>query len=138
MTTEVTVRGGWSRQDFILPGEPCVAPRPRVSKWGTFYPKKYKDWMAAAHAALPQQPAKFSAPAHVRVEVHFVATKARTSKLTRPTGDVDNYVKAILDALTKRNFWKDDVDIVDLVATKRFAAPGDEPHTSITIERTPS
>lgn len=136
VTTEVIVRGGWGSQTLILPGEPCVAPRPRLSKWGAYYPKKYKDWMAYVAAVLPQQPPRFGALALVYVELDFVTTKARTSKLIRPSGDIDNYAKAILDALTKKNFWKDDVDIVDLKATKRFADATGEPHTRIHIRRT--
>lgn len=132
-TTSATVSGGWGFQTLILPGQPCVAPRPRVSKWGTYYPKKYKDWMAYADEVIPVQ--EHDSPAQVLVTLDFVVSKARTSKLTRPSGDIDNYMKAILDALTKKKFWKDDVDIVDVSATKRFAAPDEEAHTSVRITR---
>lgn len=131
--TTTKVQGGWAAQWFILPGQPCVAPRPRVSKWGTYYPAKYKAWMKYADEAIPAQ--DHTKPAHVRVVLAFVVSKARTSKLTRPTGDIDNYMKAILDALTKKQFWKDDVDIVEVTATKRFAEEGEEPHTRVHIRR---
>ena len=132
-TTEVEVLGGWENQILHLPGNPVVAPRPRVSRWGTYYPAKYKAWMQYADEAIPQQ--DHTRPAHVRVELAFVVSKARTSKLTRPTGDIDNYMKAILDALTKKQFWKDDVDIVEVSATKRFTREGEEPHTTVVIYR---
>ena len=77
----------------------------------------------------------FTEPAHISVGLEFVITRAKTSKLSRPIGDIDNYAKAILDAMTKKGFWKDDVDIVTLAATKRFAEFGETAHTKITIHR---
>ena len=94
--------------------------------------------MKYADEVLPMQ--THTEPAHVRVVLTFHVAKARTSKLTRPTGDIDNYAKATLDALTKKGFWKDDVDIVDLSATKQFTDMHDgkpePPHTTVHIFRT--
>ena len=135
MITKVTVTGNIAKQNVLVEGQPCVASRPRVTRWGTYYPKKYKDWMAEIHDLLPSQDKKFQEPSHVYVRLVFVVSKAKTSKLTRPHGDIDNFCKAILDALTKRGFWYDDVDITELKATKRYAVEGEEPHTSVQIKR---
>ncbi|MEM7200283.1 MAG: RusA family crossover junction endodeoxyribonuclease [Planctomycetota bacterium] len=134
-TTEVEVSGDWERQHFILPGPPCVAPRPRVSKWGTYYPKKYTNWKKDTEAALPVLPEEFQRAAHVEIHLAFFIEHARTSKLTRPSGDFDNYAKAICDVLTKNGFWKDDVDVVTASITKRFVETGREPYTEVTVLR---
>lgn len=88
-----------------------------------------------ADEVLPEQPEDFTRASHVHVELIFVVRKAKTSKLTRPHGDIDNYCKSILDAMTKKQFWKDDVDITHLIASKRFAEPEEEPHTAVLVKR---
>jgi len=53
----------------------------------------------------------------------FECRKARTSKLITPVGDIDNYVKSVLDGLTKVGMWDDDKQVTHLCAIKRFAPP---------------
>jgi len=49
--------------------------------------------------------------------------------------DLDKFVRALQDALTAIVF-RDDAQIVDLVAMKRYAAPGEPPHVDIRVEST--
>jgi len=55
----------------------------------------------------------------VRVWVRFAVPRPKTSKLVQPKPDLDNYLKALLDALTRAgNVWEDDHLVADIQATK--------------------
>lgn len=114
-------------------GQPVPASRPRVSKFGVYYSKTYNRWLKEswqfvdAFDALPTD-----RPIIVMVEAIF--QKAKTSKLDHPTPDVDNLVKGPLDQINKlnkadptRGIWEDDKQVVFMVASKRFAEPGEDP-----------
>lgn len=110
---------------------PVPASRPRVTRWGTYYSKTYKDWMAAADAALPEATVTYSLPVHVRLTI--VCHRPKSTKLLTPRGDIDNYEKAIYDALTKKNYWTDDTLIQSHRVLKRYAEAGEHPHYEIEI-----
>lgn len=123
-----------------FPLEPVPASRPRVTRWGTYHTKRYKDWLEGAALALPLISAAknpyFPKDAHLKVTIEVVCTKAKTSKLTRPRGDLDNYEKAVLDVITHaRTIWDDDVQVTRLQSHKRFAATDESAHTKVIIER---
>lgn len=108
------------------------ASRPRVGKFGTGA-KGYANWMKEAagfvKAALdvPTQ-----APLEVDIECVCKRPASPTSKV--PVGDVDNYAKGPLDVITKSGVvWGDDKQVVSLRVSKRYAAPGEAPHTKTTI-----
>ena len=114
---------------LTLPVAPVPAARPRVSKWGTYYPKTYKNWMydAAASMASLTPPTPDEAPVFVLVST--VCKRPKNPANSFPIGDVDNYAKAILDAITKAGImWKDDKQIVTLIVGKRYAEEDEEPH----------
>lgn len=106
---------------FRLPVEPKPASRPRVSKYGTFYGKPYTQFRQKAQPyadAYDLYPPIYG-PVHVLVEC--VCTKPKTGRLQFPRGDVDNYVKGVLDVMTKSgNFWNDDAQVVSLQVVKRY------------------
>jgi len=110
---------------------PVPASRPRVTRWGTHYSKTYEGFRRAAAKQLEKADgAPTDAPLLVLVEC--VVEKPRTGKLSAPRGDVDNYAKGPLDALTKaEKFWKDDDQIQMLVVAKRYAKPGEQPGTNV-------
>lgn len=112
---------------------PVPAARPRVSKWGTYYPKRYATWMKEA---LPFADAyrgeKVTGPLIVIIEQ--VVERAKTSKRDFPIGDCDNHAKGPLDTLTKsERVWDDDDQVVGLAIFKRFAMPGEKPGSYINI-----
>lgn len=133
----MTATSNVSAEEWVIPGQPVPAARPRVSKWGTYYPKTYAAWLKTAKETLrladesrdPGSP--WEVPVVVRIDV--VIEKAKSSKLAVPVGDVDNYAKGVLDALTHNNVWTDDKLVVDLRVTKRFAAKGEAPGVRISI-----
>jgi Holliday junction resolvase RusA-like endonuclease len=116
----------------VVPGNPVPASRPKVSRWGVYYGKRYTAWKKHAETNTPKGPGEILGPLTVHVEC--VVEKPRTSKLTHPKGDADNYAKGPLDVLTRvGGYWHDDDQIVRLLSIKRFADPGETPRTIIGI-----
>lgn len=125
---------GEASASLVIPENPVPASRPRVTRWGTYYSKTYKNWMKAAEKALAgfRSVYKFDGP--VAVLVVNVVARPKTSERDYPRGDTDNYAKASLDAITKNaTLWNDDDQVVVLLVTKRFAASADEVGSHITV-----
>jgi len=120
---------------FFIPISPIPASRPRVSRWGTYYGKRYTAWRkkAASELALFEHPTTLTGP--LKVTLMHVVEKPKTSKLMYPRGDVDNYDKAAMDAVTNHtSVWKDDDQVVKLTSMKLFASEDAEPGSYIRIE----
>jgi Holliday junction resolvase RusA-like endonuclease len=127
-------RAGAGLLTFILNLSPVPASRPRVGRFGTYYPKTYEKWRAEAEkqAAAFEIPETLTGPLHVLIE--NVVAVPKTSKLDYPRGDVDNYAKGPLDALQKAtDLFADDNQVVLLTVAKRFAEPGEEPSTTLHV-----
>lgn len=110
---------------FILPLEPMPCPRPRIALRGRFptayYDKKYVAWKEEAEKLLTTirgDRAAHTSP--VAVTVRFFCHRPRTTKLLTPKGDIDNYVKALFDAMTKAGWWTDDTLVYHVDAEKHF------------------
>lgn len=91
---------------------------------GTAYsPKEYKDWMDNAVGAVleettfDQKMSPLEGP--LTVALVFTVARPKTTKLSAPKPDVDNYAKAILDAMTKAGVWHDDSQ-VEFLAIKKM------------------
>lgn len=109
---------------------PTPASRPRVTRWGVFYTKTYKNWRAAAEEFVEQAKDVTTAPLIVVVDVR--GARPKSTKRISPRGDIDNFVKAPLDMLNKNAFGDDD-QIVGLWATKQYATTEDEVGTTVSI-----
>lgn len=108
-----------SRQ-FFFEVTPVPASRPRVTRWGTYYGKRYQQFRVDMENAL-----KFTQleplAGDLWIELEFIIPRPKSTKRKIPVGDIDNYVKGPLDSMTKHGgFWKDDDQIVHLEASKRF------------------
>lgn len=109
---------------------PVPASRPRVTRWGTYYTKTYKTWMTLAEAVIPSRGLPpLEGP--LEVSVRFDCYRPKATKLDIPKGDIDNYLKSILDVLTKRGYWLDDKQIVAVTATKQFHATRPATHIEV-------
>lgn len=106
---------------YFLALEPVPTARPRVTRWGSYYPKRTQDWKVAANKLLPTSPIVFSSL--VKVVLVFNCTKPKTGKLLTPRGDVDNYAKGVLDAITHKGWWTDDTLVQELHVAKHYASP---------------
>lgn len=102
-----------------------------------FYsPAEYKTWQADAAKLLADIKANVEPfDGVVEVTILAVAERPKTTKLLVPKPDVDNYAKGVLDAITyAEKFWRDDTQVADLIARKRWSRP-DRPagiHVNIT------
>ena len=119
--------------ELYIPTSPVPASRPRVGRWGTYYSKTYQTWMRTVDDLL-RPLKKNAAPTGeiIHVSIHMACTKPRTGELSHPRGDLDNYVKAACDAVTRSELiWLDDRQVVTEQATKRYAIADEEAHTFI-------
>lgn len=118
---------------LYVPVEPAPASRPKVNKFGVTYAKSHLAYVRAAtpHIQIITD-LEYLEAGTLSVSLEFVCTKAKTSKLLTPRYDIDNLVKLPLDIMTKTgNFWRDDVQIAELFAAKRFALPDEQAGTTI-------
>lgn len=101
----------------MIPGNPVGAGRPRVTRFGTFYPKSTKLWIKTATPLI--RAAWRGAPMEAPLAVDVVGVKKRPRWLCAkkyPDGrilrcvkpDDDNVRKIALDVLTKAGVYKDD------------------------------
>ena len=108
--------------------KPVPAARPRVTRWGTYFPKTYTDFRNECYHSLlklsKQYPANDSA---YIVDVEFICKRPKNPSNAYPVGDVDNYLKGILDALVHcKLFFNDDIQIIKLTGTKRYQKSKEE------------
>lgn len=116
---------------FVYVADPVPASRPRVSKFGTYYSGRYKQYLVHAKASIPK--AAFPLEGDLCIDIEFAVQKPKTTKRTNPRGDIDNYAKAMMDVITKLGYWEDDDQVVHATFIKRFAEAEEAPHTRVRI-----
>jgi Holliday junction resolvase RusA-like endonuclease len=110
-----------------LPIEPTACPRPKVTKYGTYYPKKYKDFLRKAKFALAGiQPCNELQICFVIKRPKAMKKGGRIAHTKKP--DLDNLIKSVLDALPF-----DDKIVHSIRAFKVYAAHDEYPSIIITI-----
>jgi Holliday junction resolvase RusA-like endonuclease len=124
--------------EYLLPLDPLPCPRPRIAVRGKFptayYPASYQKWKndAAERLVVLKPEKQFTGP--LRVVIGFAAERPKSTKLTHPKSDIDNYMKSLFDALTQAGWWVDDSQVVQVKALKYWAAPGLEGYIRFSIE----
>jgi len=126
---------------FFLPIDPMPAPRPRcVARGGfasTYNPKEYTVWKDRAAQLVRDALAQPLGDrlGDFKLTLLVQAERPKTSKLSRPKPDVDNYAKGVLDAITDaERLWEDDYQVATLTVGKRWAPAGEAPGVHIKIE----
>lgn len=112
-----------------LPIEPVPASRPRVTRYSTFYGKRYTHFKQEAEKLIETLYSAEPLDGPITASVVLYCKRAKTSKRSYPRGDVDNYAKAILDAANGK-LYVDDDQIIQLTVTKLYATL-DRPRISV-------
>lgn len=101
--------------------DPMPCPRPRVGRFGAYYPVKYSNWRAMFQEELDRVVGKGFKPIAdiLAVDVILECRRPRSTKLAYPKPDIDNYAKAVLDACNGV-LWLDDSQIISLYASKAW------------------
>jgi Holliday junction resolvase RusA-like endonuclease len=109
---------------FEIPTEPVAKQRPRVTKFGTYTPEKTSKFEEAVGLyAKSIMRGRLPLEGALAVQVRFLCARPGRPTNEWPKQDIDNLLKSILDALNKIA-WKDDSQIVELHATKRYSTTG--------------
>lgn len=115
---------------FRVPGAPQGKARPRVTRYGTYTPKKSREYEQRVREAWMEAGAVCFADSPVCVEVTAVfapplsaSRKRRTEMLVSGTPakkpDADNILKAVCDALNGFA-WKDDAQVIEAHVRKVY------------------
>lgn len=126
--------------EFLVPGKVQAQQRPRVTRYGTYYPKEtvaYKKHIQECATGFLDKPIDKYVTLVLEVFVEVPKSYSKKDRLAclndekRPTkSDIDNYCKIVQDALNGI-IWEDDRLVTDLIATKRYAEQG---YAKITVE----
>lgn len=127
---------GVGRVSFSLALCPVPAPRPKVRVHNgvgfAYYTGKYKNFLAEAPKAIPESPIFFGKGTPVHVDVVFALPKPQKPANPYPVGDIDNYLKSILDAITKNGtYWHDDTQVESITARKVYTQEPDGYHSVV-------
>ena len=113
--------------------DPVPASRPRVTRWGTYYGKKYKGFKEQMKNILTDYHATTMLEGLVCANMTFFIPVPKSwskkkkelhiGKYCNNNADLDNYEKAILDALNG-HYYLDDRQIVEQSSRKIYAEFG--------------
>lgn len=143
---------------FEVHGEPKPQPRPRAFARKTAFgviarvydagtAEGWKSQIAeAARPFIPLEP--IAGPLALSIDFwlprpngHFVASKRErglkkgAEDFHTARGDVDNFAKAVMDALTVLRLWQDDGQVADLSVSKRYEDPATGPGALVRLHR---
>ena len=120
--------------------EPIACPRPRVSKFGVYYHKKYQDYKDYLKYYLTSLNLnKFDdKPLYLNIIFNIQIPKSLSKKkklelngqyiIKKP--DIDNYLKSVMDAMNGI-IYKDDSQISSISIIKKYVI--ENPNTEINI-----
>jgi len=110
------------------PVRPLPAPRPRVTKKGTYNPPIYTDWKKGL-SLLAKTKIKKPLENELFVKIEFFyeipkswsKAKKENAKWHKSKPDIDNLLKSCLDSLNGIAY-KDDAQVVMIQARKQYAS----------------
>jgi len=117
---------------ITFPIAPVVASRARVTRWATFFPKKYQAFRDEFKELLTNYDATpVDDLLYVKIDFHVQMAKSWSKKKTKEkdgelcdnNADIDNYIKATLDSLEGK-YYDNDNQIVMIRARKYWSTNG--------------
>ncbi len=108
--------------EILFPFRPVPKARPRVSERGAYTPsrtKEHEKQLAVIMRSALAASGRKTLEKGVCVEVFFNFKAGRNSQALYPMGDIDNYLKAVLDA-GNGILWLDDQQVVRVVMSKQI------------------
>ncbi|MBC8522204.1 MAG: RusA family crossover junction endodeoxyribonuclease [Methanomicrobia archaeon] len=117
--------------EFVIEGNPVPKGRPKAARVGKrailYTPKKTREYEAhVASVAKDYAPdgGLLTGPLRVFLSFYLKKSKGLSKRIVHHVkrGDIDNYVKSILDAL-EGVIYKNDSQVVELHATKSYGEP---------------
>jgi Holliday junction resolvase RusA-like endonuclease len=109
---------------------PVPASRPRVSRWSTYYPKKYTQFKKDMYALLSVMditPSEKLVCVHIDFKISIPKSWSKKKKREKENSycdnnsDIDNYIKAALDSFNGF-YFVDDKQVVEIFARKRYSS----------------
>lgn len=132
--------------NLFIPGIPVAQPRHRTGRNGRTYEAERGHPIYAYKAAIKKAARKTGftpISGAVGMDMLFVFPRRKSAPKSEPWGlpkptkpDIDNLVKAVLDALNGVAF-SDDGQVAFVLAIKRYTQEGEESGTLITARRYP-
>lgn len=124
--------------NIFIPVLPVPASRPRISRYGNYYPKGYTEFRKQMFKFLQGYRDKFSIEPDAQFEVtlEIICKKPKKPTNEYPRGDIDNYAKGYLDSLTYAQvWWEDDIQVTKLNLTKRYQEEGEDYGAQLSISK---
>ena len=118
---------------------PVVASRARVTRWATFFPKKYQAFRDEFKVLLENHKVDVhTGNLYVKLDFHVKMAKSwskkkvleNDTKFCDNNADIDNYIKAVLDSL-EGHYYDNDNQIVMIRARKYWSTEG---YINFTVE----
>ena len=122
--------------EWLFPLSPVAASRPRVSRHGAYFAGPYKNFRTECVEIIPTVLGNNFEPYDepIKVDVEIFVKQPKKTKLIAPKADIDNYLKAIFDALNGK-LWSDDKIIHEVYAVKSWAEKGSNGYFTVGVDR---
>ena len=113
---------------------PVPASRPRVTRRGiTFYAEPYKSYKKDLKQLIEKVWDGDVISDRLSLSIRCVVDRPKKTSLFAPRPDVDNYAKAVMDAMNGVVF-EDDRQVTFLCVSKEWASPGQPGFIQISIK----
>lgn len=122
--------------------EPVACPRPKVTRYATFYPKRYTQWRERMLIKL--SPLPMIEEELLEIDLKFIMKRPKSKHRRKDLDqryphtkkpDIDNLIKGVFDALQKASVIREDSLIWRVSAQKEVASKSESPSIIIHIKR---
>ncbi|MCP4126772.1 MAG: RusA family crossover junction endodeoxyribonuclease [Gammaproteobacteria bacterium] len=121
-----------------LEQNPVPASRPRVTQWGVYYGKNYTKYRKGSRMTVDAAVAQAQAGGFLPLDSTlmmaqlFEVARPKTTKLEYPNPDLDNFIKALWDALQKHGVILEDKKVIASIELKRWTTT--QPQTLVLLQ----